>query len=67
MTPIYSLFLGVCALTFAYFVCMEQNQCYAMDSQAYSTMYYNTENVTKHFYWLSLAGMLILGATAIVY
>ena len=46
ITPIYNFFILVFAAVFAYFVVMEQNQCYARDQSAWGVQYSNTEDVT---------------------
>ena len=67
ITPIYNSFLLFSAATFAYFVVLQQNQCYAKEKQAYALEYSETVDVTSEFYWLSVAGMLIMIASALVY
>ena len=47
ITPIYNTFLLIFAAVFAYFVVMEENQCYARDKSAWGVQYSNTEDVTR--------------------
>ena len=47
ITPIYNTFLFIFAAVFAYFVVMEENQCYARDKSAWGVQYSNTEDVTR--------------------
>ena len=67
MTPIYNTFILIFAAVFAYFVVMEENQCYARDQSAWSVQYSNTEDVTHQFYLLSVAGMVLLLIGALMY
>ena len=67
ITPIYNTFILIFAAFFAYFVMLEQNQCYSKDKQAYGVQYSKTENVTEEFYWLSLGGMFMMIIQAITY
>ena len=46
VTPIYNTFLMIFAAIFAYFIVMEENQCYARDQSAWAVQYSNTEDVT---------------------
>ena len=46
ITPVYNTVLLVFAACFAYFVVIEQNQCYARDESAWGVEYSNTEDVT---------------------
>ena len=47
VTPVYNVFLLICAAFFAYFVMNEQNQCYAREAKALSEPYDNDVDVTK--------------------
>ena len=47
VTPIYNVFLLICAAFFAYFVMNEQVQCYAREAKALSEPYDNDQDVTK--------------------
>ena len=46
VTPVYNTFILIFAAVFAYFVVMEENQCYARDQSAWAVQYSNTEDVT---------------------
>ena len=59
--------LLIFAAVFAYFIVLEQPQCFSKDGKAYGVQYSNTEDVTIEFYWLSLAGLSLLLLQAIVY
>ena len=52
---------------FAYFVIMEENQCYARDKSAWGVQYSNTEDVTRQFYLLSVAGMMLLLISSLMF
>ena len=67
ITPVYNTFILIFAAIFAYFVVLEQNQCYSKDRQAYAVEYSKTEDVTEQFYWLSNGGMLLLTLSAVIY
>ena len=47
VTPVYNAFLLVCAAFFAYFIVMEENQCYARGKDAWAVQYEMTEDITK--------------------
>ena len=47
VTPIYNVFLLICAAFFAYFVIMAENKCFARDQTAYAVEYENTVDVTR--------------------
>ena len=67
VTPIYNTFILIFAAVFAYFVVMEENQCFARDQSAWGVQYSNTEDVTHQFYLLSVAGMVLLLIGALMY
>ena len=67
MTPIYNTFILIFAGVFAYFICIEQPECYSKDQKAYGVEYSNTENVTEQFYWLSAIGLTLLLLQAAAY
>ena len=67
ITPIYNAFILIFAAVFAYFVVMEQNQCYARDRSAWGVQYSNTEDVTHQFYLISVSGMVLLSMSALMY
>ena len=52
---------------FAYFVLNEDTQCYARDESAFSISYDNTEDVTRQWYILSIAGTAILVTASLLY
>ena len=47
ITPIYNTIILIFAAIFAYFVVMEENQCYAKDQKAWGVAYENTEDVSR--------------------
>ena len=63
----YNAFLLVCAAFFAYFVVMEENQCYAREKDAWAVQYENTEDVTKQFYLLANGGLILLLVSVLMY
>ena len=67
VTPIYNGFLMVCAAVFAYFVVEEENQCYARDKDAWAVQYENTEDVSRQFYLLENAGLILLLVSVLMY
>ena len=67
ITPIYNTFTLVFAAIFCYFCVMEPTQCYARETQAWSTPYQNTEDVTYQFRVLNITGLAILLISVIVY
>ena len=60
ITPLYNMFILVFAAIFAYFIVIEQPQCFTKDGKPYGVQYSDTEDVTVEFYWLSLAGLTLL-------
>ena len=60
VTPVYNMFILVFAAVFAYFIVIEQPQCFSKEGKAFGVQYSDTEDVTIQFYWLSLAGMSLL-------
>ena len=67
ITPIYNACILVFAAIFAYFVVMEENQCFARDTTAWGVQYSNTEDVTHQFYLLSAGGMILLLLGSLMY
>lgn len=67
ITPVYNMFILVFAAIFAYFIVIEQPQCFAKEGKPYGVQYSDTEDVTIQFYWLSLAGMSLLLLQAIMF
>ena len=67
ITPIYNACILVFAACFAYFVVMEENQCFARERDAWGVQYSNTEDVTHQFYLLSAGGMILLLLGALMY
>ena len=67
ITPVYNFFILAFAAVFAYFVVMEDNQCFARDTSAWGVQYSNTEDVTHQFYLLSVAGMTLLMIGGLMY
>uniref|UniRef100_A0A7S3ISB2 Uncharacterized protein n=1 Tax=Strombidium inclinatum TaxID=197538 RepID=A0A7S3ISB2_9SPIT len=46
---------------------MEGNQCYSKDKNAWAIEYENTEDVTKQFYLLANAGLVMLLVSVLMY
>ena len=67
ITPLYNVIVLLFASIFAYFLVLEQPQCYAKDSNALNRHEFGASDVTNQFYWLSLIGMVILLLQSIVY
>ena len=67
ITPLYNIFLLIFAGFFAYFIALEQPQCFSKEGQAFGVQYSDTENVSAQFYWLSLGGVFLLLLQAILY
>ena len=67
ITPLYNGFLLIFAGFFAYFLALEQPQCFSKEGQAFGVQYMDTENVSDQFYWLSLAGVFLLLLQALLY
>ena len=67
ITPVYNTFLMICAAFFAYFVVMEENQCYARGQDAWAVQYENTEDITKQFYLLANGGLVLLLVSVLMY
>ena len=55
------------AAFFAYFIVLEQPQCYSREGKAFGAQHGDQEDVTNQFYWLSLAGLSLLLLQATVY
>ena len=47
VTPVYNTFLLIAAAFFAYFIVVEENQCYAKQQEAWAVEYENTDDITK--------------------
>ena len=67
INPFYNTFILISAAVFAYFLVLPQNQCYSKEGRAYAMEYSNTIDVTYEFYWLSVAGLIILVMSAILF
>lgn len=67
VTPIYNTFLLVFGAIFAYFVMMEENQCYAKGKEAWGVQYDGTEDITKQFYLLSNGGLVLLLVSVLMF
>ena len=67
VTPIYNTFLLVCAAFFAYFIVMNENQCFAKGKDAYGVQYEDTDDVTKQFYLINNAGLVLLLVSVLMY
>lgn len=57
------IFTGV----FAYFICLEQPECYSKDQKVYGAECLSPENVTEQFYLLSALGLTLLLLQAAAY
>ena len=67
ITPIYNTFLLVCAAFFAYFIVMNENQCFAKGKEAFGVQYEDTDDVTKQFYLINNAGLVLLLVSVLMY
>lgn len=67
VTPVYNMFILIFAAIFAYFIVIEQPQCFAKEGKPFGVQYSDTEDVTIQFYWLSLAGMSLLLLQSVMY
>ena len=67
VTPLYNTVILICAAVFAYFILVEENQCYARDQNAWGVEYSNTEDVTRQFHLLDVAGLALLVTSALMY
>ena len=67
ITPIYNTFLLVCAAFFAYFIVMNENQCFAKAKEAFGVQYEDTDDVTKQFYLINNAGLVLLLVSVLMY
>ena len=47
VTPVYNTFLLIAAAFFAYFIVVEENQCFAKNQEAWAVEYDNTDDITK--------------------
>ena len=61
------MFILIFAAVFAYFIVIEQPQCYSKDQKAFGVQYDGTVDVTQLFYWLSTVGIVVLCSQAIMY
>ena len=57
----------VAAAFFAYFVVVEENQCYAKLNEAWAVEYEDTSDVTKQFYLLANCGLVLLLVSVLMY
>ena len=67
VTPVYNAFLLIAAAFFAYFIVVENNQCYAKNNEAWAVEYENTVDVTKEFYLMANCGLILLLVSVLMY
>ena len=67
ITPVYNTIILIFAAIFAYFVVMEENQCYAKGEKAWGVAYENTVDVTKQFNILCMVGLGCMLVSALMY
>ena len=67
VTPVYNTFLLISAAFFAYFIVVEENQCYAKNQEAWAVEYDDTVDVTKQFYLLANCGLILLLVSVLMY